>query len=92
MLTGGDGADRFVLNRFGTGTTTVTDFTDKIDQIRLYTSSQEAKSSLSDLKLAVHAHQSSHTKITHSGDSVLIYMILEDISASDIDFTDFEIV
>ena len=90
-LTGGDGADRFVLNRNGTGTTTVLDFEDGTDKILIYTSKGEAKSSLSDLGLAVSAVNPSAAQITHSSDTSEIYMILNNLTAAQISFGDFEI-
>ena len=92
FLTGGAGADRFVLNRNGTGTTTVTDFEDGTDKIQIYTSNTEAKSSLSDLGLAVSAYNVSAAQITHSSDTSENYMILNNVTASHISFADFEIV
>lgn len=94
-LYGDGGADRFVLNRKASGTTTVKDFADGIDKIRVYTDTGEAIASLSDLKLAVHAHGSgvaSHTKITHADDAGEIYMILENTLSTHINFSDFEII
>ena len=73
----GDGADRFFLNRTGTGTTTVTDFDiSEGDRVRVVTATGN-EDTLAKLGLAV-ADNGAHANIT-STDGSEVYMILENI-------------
>ncbi|EHI49214.1 hypothetical protein HIMB100_00007830 [SAR116 cluster alpha proteobacterium HIMB100] len=83
ILTGGDGADLFFLNRTGTGITTVTDFdTSKGDRVRVDTATGK-KTTMAALGLSVKSHNSD-TQIVNADDPGEIYMILNNISHTDV--------
>ena len=78
-LTGGVGADEFVLNLNGTGTTTVTDFNSSDgDRVRVDTS-DGTETSLSMLGLNVQ-NDNGNAQIVNATDASEIYMILNNIS------------
>ena len=72
-LTGGAGADRFVLNLNGTGTTTVTDFdSSEGDRVRVDTSTGD-ETSLRELGLAVQ-NDNGNAQIVNANDANEIYI------------------
>ena len=80
---GGAGADRFVLNLNGTGTTTVTDFeSSEGDRVRVDTSAGD-ETSLRELGLAVQ-NDNGNAQIVNANDANEIYMILNITSHQDV--------
>ena len=83
MQNGGAGADRFVLNLNGTGTTTVTDFdSSEGDRVRVDTSAGN-ETSLRELGLAVQ-NDNGNAQIVNANDANEIYMILNITSHQDV--------
>ena len=82
-LTGGAGADRFVLNFNGTGTTTVTDFdSSEGDRVRVDTSAGD-ETFLRELGLAVQ-NDNGNAQIVNANDANEIYMIPNNTSHQDV--------
>ena len=89
-LTGGGGADKFVLTKTGGGSDTVTDFADGTDKIQIASAGDDTLGA-DGLNLGVRDN-GGNTEIYDLTTTTIVYMTLDGVTHGDIDITDFEII